>query len=111
MIEVIQSDFARLESETEAAETEAQKEYDQFMADTDIDKTAKTSDIEFKKTTKQNQQASLEEKKVDLEGTQKELATAMAYWEKLKPQCMDAVESYEDRVARLEEKKVDLEGT
>ena len=103
MIEVIQSDFARLESETEAAETEAQKEYDQFMADTDIDKTAKTSDIEFKKTTKQNQQASLEEKKVDLEGTQKELATAMAYWEKLKPQCMDAVESYEDRVARRKE--------
>jgi len=100
MVEVIQSDFARLEAETTAAESENQKEYDQFMADTEIDKTSKTSDIEFKTTTKQNQEASLEEKKVDLEGTQKELATAMAYWEKLKPQCMDAVESYEDRVAR-----------
>ena len=33
MIEVIQSDFARLESETTAAETEGQKEYDQFVAD------------------------------------------------------------------------------
>jgi len=103
MIEVIQSDFARLEAETTAAESENQKEYDQFMADTEIDKTSKTSDIEFKTTTKQNQEASLEEKKVDLEGTQKELATAMAYWEKLKPQCMDAVESYEDRVARRKE--------
>jgi len=103
MVEVIQSDFARLESETTAAESENQKEYDQFMADTEIDKTSKTSDIEFKTTTKQNQEASLEEKKVDLEGTQKELATAMAYWEKLKPQCMDAVESYEDRVARRKE--------
>jgi len=103
MVEVIQSDFARLEAETTAAESENQKEYDQFMADTEIDKTSKTSDIEFKTTTKQNQEASLEEKKVDLEGTQKELATAMAYWEKLKPQCMDAVESYEDRVARRKE--------
>merc|ERR1719390_511676 len=48
MIEVIQSDFARLESDTTAAESENQKEYDQFMADTEIDKTSKTSDIEFK---------------------------------------------------------------
>merc|ERR1719421_1409590 len=38
MIEVIQSDFARLESETTAAETEAQKEYDQFKSDTATDK-------------------------------------------------------------------------
>ena len=33
MIEVIQSDFARLESETTAAEPEGQKEYDQFVAE------------------------------------------------------------------------------
>merc|ERR1719428_2343640 len=31
MIEVIQSDFARLESETSAAEAEAAKQYDEFM--------------------------------------------------------------------------------
>merc|ERR1712100_854234 len=31
MLEVIQSDFARLEAETKAAEEQAQKEYDQFM--------------------------------------------------------------------------------
>merc|ERR1719265_38426 len=33
MIEVIQSDFARLEAETSAAEAEAAKEYDEFMTD------------------------------------------------------------------------------
>merc|ERR1719262_178326 len=33
MLEVIQSDFARLEAETKAAESAAQKEYDQFMTD------------------------------------------------------------------------------
>merc|ERR1719378_1051390 len=31
MLEVIESDFARLEAETKAAEASAQKEYDQFM--------------------------------------------------------------------------------
>merc|ERR1719390_259883 len=37
MIEVIQSDFARLESETSAAEAEAQKQYDEFMSDSSVD--------------------------------------------------------------------------
>merc|ERR1719183_72956 len=103
MIEVIQSDFARLESETTAAESEGQKEYDQFVADSEIDTTAKKSDIEHKTGMKSNQETSLEEKKTDLDGEKKELEAAMAYWEKLKPQCVDAVESYEDRVARRKE--------
>merc|ERR1719375_1857045 len=45
MIEVIQSDFARLESETSAAEAEGSKEYDQFMSDSATDKTQKNTDI------------------------------------------------------------------
>merc|ERR1719163_1159370 len=38
MLEVIQSDFARLEAETEASEAVAQKEYDAFMTDSKVDK-------------------------------------------------------------------------
>merc|ERR1719157_265552 len=87
MIEVIQSDFARLEAETSAAEAEAQK----------------TKDIEHKSSKKQNQEQSLQEKKTDLDGTQKELDAALAYYEKLKPSCVDAGVSYEDRVARRKE--------
>merc|ERR1719316_2262912 len=41
MLEVIQSDFARLEAETKAAEEQAQKEYDEFMTDSEVDKAAK----------------------------------------------------------------------
>merc|ERR1712176_1100478 len=37
MLEVIESDFARLESETKAAEATAQKEYDTFMTDSKVD--------------------------------------------------------------------------
>jgi chromosome segregation ATPase len=103
MIEVIQSDFARLESETTAAEAQSLKEYDDFMEDSSVDKAAKTTDIDHKTSKKQNQETALQEKKGDLDGTQKELDAAMAYFDKLKPSCVDAGESYEDRVARRKE--------
>merc|ERR1719473_1949677 len=50
MLEVIQSDFARLESDTKADEASAQKEYDTFMTDSKVDKSAKTTDSEHKET-------------------------------------------------------------
>merc|ERR1719182_1267903 len=62
MLEVIQSDFARLEAETKAAEEQAQKEYDQFMTDTEVDKTQKTQDIELKTKGKEDQTKSMVEK-------------------------------------------------
>merc|ERR1719189_3139185 len=43
MLEVIESDFARLEADTKAAEATAQKEYDTFMTDSKVDKQAKSS--------------------------------------------------------------------
>merc|ERR1712204_891 len=84
MLEVIESDFARLE------------------ADTKVDKEAKSTDIEHKTVKKQDEEQALTVKKSDLEGTQKELDAALAYFDKLKPSCVEAGVSYEDRVARRE---------
>merc|ERR1719487_1546889 len=109
MLEVIESDFARLESETAAAEATAQKEYEVFMSDSEIDKSAKTTDIANKTTKKQDDEQALESKKVDLEGTQKELDAALAYFDKLKPSCVDAAISYEDRVAQRKEEIASLQ--
>merc|ERR1712160_144039 len=39
MLEVIESDFARLEADTKSSEVTAQKEYDSFMTDSQVDKT------------------------------------------------------------------------
>jgi len=103
MLEVIQSDFARLEAETTAAEAQAQKEYDQFMDDSAVDKAQKSKDIEHKTMKQQNEEQALQEKKGDLEGTQKELDAALAYYDKLKPSCIDSGVSFEDRVARRQE--------
>jgi cell division septum initiation protein DivIVA len=103
MLEVIMSDFARLESDTKAAEATAQKEYDEFMTESKVDKAKKSEDIEHKTAKKQDEMQALTVKKEDLEGTQKELDAALAYFDKLKPSCVDAGVSYEDRVARRKE--------
>jgi len=103
MLEVIESDFARLEADTKASEASAQKEYDEFMTDSQVDKTKKSTDIEHKTAKKQDEEQALTTKKSDLEGTQKELDAALAYFDKLKPSCVDAGVSYEDRVARRKE--------
>jgi len=103
MLEVIESDFARLESDTKASEATAQSEYDTFMTDSKVDKSAKSTDIEHKTAKKQDESQALTVKREDLEGTQKELDAALAYFDKLKPSCVDSGVSYEDRVARRKE--------
>jgi len=103
MLEVIQADFARLESETKAAEASAVKEYETFMSDSKVDKTSKSKDIEHKSSKKQDEEEALVVKKEDLEGTEKEMDAALQYYDKLKPDCVDAGDSYEDRVARRKE--------
>jgi len=109
MIEVIQSDFARLEAETSAAEAQAQKEYDDFMEDSRITKAQNEKDVEHKTAKKQNEEQALQEKKGDLEGTQKELDAALSYFDKLKPSCIDSGVSYDDRVARRQEEVESLQ--
>uniref|UniRef100_A0A7S1Q7J3 Uncharacterized protein n=1 Tax=Alexandrium catenella TaxID=2925 RepID=A0A7S1Q7J3_ALECA len=100
MLEVIEADFARLEADTKSSEVTAQKEYDTFMTDSKVDKAAKSKDIEHKTAKKQDESQALTAKNQDLEGTQKELDASLAYFDKLKPSCVDAGVSYDDRVAR-----------
>ena len=55
MLEATQSDFARLEADTTAAEASDQKEYETFMAGPKVDKESKSKDIEQKTSEKQDQ--------------------------------------------------------
>jgi len=102
LLEVIESDFNKLEAETAAAEDEAAKEYDRFMAESKKDKAVKTADMDYKKKTKTQKESDLSDTEGDLKGTEKELQSALFYYEKLKPQCVDAGVSYEERVAKRE---------
>merc|ERR1719409_1874606 len=48
MLEVCQSDFARLEADTTSGEDAAAKEYDAFMSDSAVDKATKTATMKHK---------------------------------------------------------------
>merc|ERR1719247_1356176 len=93
MLEVIGSDFARLESETAAAEEQAVK--NQAMQD--------RINLEIQK------KAALTDTVGDLKAMQAELDTALAYYDKLKPSCVDAGSKYAERVQRRQEEIEGLE--
>merc|ERR1719271_2366646 len=69
MLEVIASDFARLETDTKAAEAEAQDAFDKFSSESAVNRAANSKDVEHKTTKKTNQESALTAKKADLEGT------------------------------------------
>jgi len=100
MLDVILSDFQRLEGETTETEAANKKENDEFMADSAEDKEAKhQSDLDKnRKNIKLLHDIKLAKK--SLKETQVELDAALEYYEKLKPSCVDAGVSYEDRVAQ-----------
>jgi len=109
MLEVILTDFARIESETSAAEDQAQSEYEKFMNDAEEDNAVKETEVEHKSNAVQSHEENLVELNKELETVQAELEAAMEYYEKLKPDCVDAGESYEERVARRKEEIVSLQ--
>lgn len=100
MLEVIQSDFARLETETETAEQQAMKEHENYLHTAEVSLTQLTSDIDHKDNKVSNEKRALEDAKGDLDDNQKALDEALNTYDKLKHQCIDAGVSYEDRVAR-----------
>jgi hypothetical protein len=103
MLEVIQSDFARLEAETRSAESEGENDFESFSDESAQDKAVKQTDLEHKEKTKTEKESELNDTTKDLTATQAELDAALAYYEKLKPSCVDAGLSYEERVKQREE--------
>lgn len=103
MLEVIVSDFARLLQETETSEADNAASFTQFTNDSQMDKAMKTQDAKNRENQKTSKESAMQSAKEDLKSTQEELDAALAYFEKLKPSCVDAGESYEDRVAARKE--------
>jgi len=103
MLEVILSDFNRLESETSSSEAEASAAFDRFSSDSNADIASLTESADAKTDLKTKKEKDLNDTKKDLRATQEELDSALAYYDKLKPNCIDAGVSYKERVQRREE--------
>jgi hypothetical protein len=102
-LEVILSDFARLESETSSAEDAAQEAYEKFMNETNQDVAVKETEIKHKDNSKLDCDQAIASLQKELQLTQEELAAADNYYAKLKPDCVDTGLSYEVRVQKREE--------
>ena len=95
-LEVILSDFTRLESETAAAEAQETEEYNTFMFESKKDKALKENEIKLKSGTKTDKESALQQTKEDLKVTKEQLDKALEYYEKLKPTCVDSGITYEE---------------
>lgn len=103
MLEVIASDFKRLETETTDAEQQAASEYAAFMADSKASTKTK-HDLEFQKSLGMDQtEFDKSNTQKELEWVQLELDKATEYFEYLKPQCSVIHVSYEERAAKRKE--------
>lgn len=102
-LEVISSDFARLESDTKKAESEAQSQHDDFLAESKKSKDAKEAEVKSKEKEQLDKTGDLSTKNDDLESAQKQLDAAFDYFDKLKPSCVNTAQPFEERVQRRDE--------
>merc|ERR1719152_653112 len=109
ILEVILTDFTRLESETSTSEAEEADAYKTFMFESKKDKALKENESRLKSGTKTDKESALQQANANLKVTQDQLDKALAYYEKLKPQCVDSGITYEERVKRREEEIVSLQ--
>jgi hypothetical protein len=103
LLEVIESDFARLIADTQEAEATAANEFTTFTNDSAEDKAVKETDAKNKAGSKTRTEGDLLSAQKDLKTTKMELEAAMDYFEKLKPSCVEQGVSYEERVAKRKE--------
>jgi len=103
MLDVIKSDFARLEADTNSAEQAAQAEFDSFMSDSAQTKAVLEVDLKHCKTNKMGDEGELSNQKTELESAQSILKGALDSYEKLKVPCEKEPMSYAERKGRREQ--------
>jgi peptidoglycan hydrolase CwlO-like protein len=97
MLEVIASDFSRLELSTSSSEEAAANAHKAFMTEAKKSVAVKDKETEMITNDKATVGAELVSVKKDLAGTQYQLLAADRYYETLKPSCVDTGLTYEKR--------------
>jgi len=103
MLDVILSDFVRLEQETSSEESSAARAFAEFSEDSNADIKMKTDDMKDKGKKSAQKERDLSQTNKDLKATTEELNAAQDVFNTLKPACLDAGVDFEERTARREE--------
>lgn len=109
IIEVIQSDFARLQADTESTESQSQREFEEFTEVSKADSEAKHKDAFDKGMLKDRKEHERKLTKKDYRSVSDELSAAKDYYDTLKPQCLEVHVSHEERVRLREEEIASLQ--
>jgi len=109
MMEVILSDFVRLQSDTETAENEAQHEFNAFSTKNKSSVAQKEEEKKDANKEKKKREGALVTCKSDLKDSKEAYEAAMGVFEKLKPPCVSTGVNYDDRVAQRKEEIQSLE--
>merc|ERR1719191_1071308 len=102
ILQVAQSNYAKLASETEMQEQTAEKEFQNLMNDSQQKQANSAKNAQSNQSVQVKLKGALMTAKADLAGYEKELVAVEAYLEKLKPSCA-MTDTYEARKARREE--------
>jgi len=104
MLEIIMSDFASVQSDTETQEAEAQRQFEQFVTDSKRDQAVKARTIELYQADRTEADARAKEAKRDLLTTDDKHKAAVRYYEELKPRCLEkGIVSFEKRQQQRQE--------
>lgn len=120
MLEVIASDFARLQSETESSEDDAARDYKKFMLEAGgcgyvngaevCGSTAEKTDlVKSKEKLIKKKSSEKAKREKELDDTQSELNEANEVYDKLKPACINPGVSVEERVQQREQEIASLQ--
>jgi len=109
MLEVVLSDFARLETETSSAEASQSSSYEKMMDETNEDVAVKETEVSHKNRKKDKANDDIRSLKKNLQLTQSELDKALDYHDKLKQECVDTGNNYADRKRMREEEVASLQ--
>merc|ERR1719174_2932807 len=97
MLEGIAENFALMETNAKADETEQQDEYDKWLTGTKIAISEKQQDTQMKEARKERQAEKLVSKTDDFSHNKKELEATVQYEADLQHACVDGDSTYEDR--------------
>jgi len=97
MLEKVATDFATMESQARADETQQQDEFDAFLTATHMDKAEKTKDSEMKASRKGRYEDKKSGEEESLDHTSHELESTNQYEQDLQKACVDGDSSYAAR--------------
>mmetsp|Transcript_6998 Transcript_6998/g.19891 ORF Transcript_6998/g.19891 Transcript_6998/m.19891 type:complete len:735 (-) Transcript_6998:94-2298(-) len=107
LLQVVEADLAKSLSEVQAAEASAVEEYKKLMQENKISTAVRRKETENKNAEVATLRKNAAELTADRTQSQQELDAINEYLTKLKPQCIQTPETYQDRMKR---RKAELDG-